>query len=74
MKKIRVNFTGSLEITANDFVLMNLETEKTESAAELLARGESIHGKDLIIESFVKTFQKALDEDFENLSWEIIEE
>jgi len=73
MKKIRVNFTGSIEIDAEDFMLMNLETEKTETAAAILARGESIH-TDLVIESFDKTFQKALDGEFEELSWEIVEE
>lgn len=75
MKKIRVYFSGSVEIDAKDFKLMNLETEKTETAAEILARGETIYGQNLIIKSFAETYEKALDEEFEQLNyWEIVEE
>jgi len=74
MKKIRVNFTGSVEIDARDFKLFDMEGERIVLASELIEQGKPIVSKDLIINSMAETITDAIDGEYEDLSWELIEE
>lgn len=70
MKKVLVSFSGWVEIDAADLEMMNVNDCTIKTADKI----EDLNSGDYVVKSLAEVIQKGLDEGYDNISVEVIED